>query len=116
MSGLLNGRRGAKEIQQPAPVFFSPEQIERMTVGYSSAGTDDFVEYRHNTRQLIDEMRRTTERLKIVLEAREDELTETHRRLQQCVKELCQMCGDDKHPENGTCKTCQWQSVKELDA
>ena len=31
---LFGGRREAEAIQQPAPVFFSPEEERRMTVGY----------------------------------------------------------------------------------
>lgn len=31
---VFGGRREAEAIQQPAPVFFSPEEERRMTVGY----------------------------------------------------------------------------------
>lgn len=31
---MFGGRREAEAIQQPAPVFFSPEEERRMTIGY----------------------------------------------------------------------------------
>lgn len=95
----LNRRRGAETIQQPAPVFFTPERERKMTVGYKYE-------------QTITEIRQTKDRLKSVLEAREAELEHTQMQLRECVKELCEMCGDDLYPENGTCKACKWQKAR----
>lgn len=114
MSALLNGRKGAKEIQQPAPVFFSPEQEQSMEVGYQYKAPEKSAEDRMigEIRQTMADLRQTVNRMKVVLEAREEELAHTQAQLWECVNELCQMCGDDKHPENGTCKTCKWQAVR----
>lgn len=118
MSALLNGRKGAKEIQQPAPVFFTPEQKQRMEVGYQYKAPEKSAEDRmiDEIRQTMADLRQTANRMKVVLEAREEELANTKAQLRECVKELCRMCKDDQYPENGTCKTCQWQAVKEWDA
>lgn len=115
MSALFNGRKGAKEIQQPTPVFFTPKEENEMAVGYKYRAPDrtESDELIENIRQTIDEIRQTKERLKIVLEAREEELANTKAQLRECVRELCRMCGDDQHPENGTCETCQWRAVRE---
>lgn len=123
MSALFNGRKGAKEIQQPAPVFFTPEQERKMTVGYqyepdgkNAPALDEAILALKRAGETLTELSQTKERLKIVLEARETELAHTQVRLRECVKELCRMCKDDQYPQNGTCKTCQWQAVKEWDA
>lgn len=118
MSSLFNGRKGAKEIRQPAPVFFSPEQAKRMVAGYQYKAPEKSAEDRmiDEIRQTMADLRQTVNRMKAVLEAREEELAQTQTQLRECVKELCGMCGDDQYPQNGTCKTCQWQAVKECDA
>lgn len=118
MSSLFSGRKGAKEIQQPAPVFFSPEQEQRMEVGYQHKAPEKIAEDKmiDEIRQTMTDLRQTVNRMKVVLEAREEELAQTQTQLRECVKELCGMCGDDQYPENGTCKTCKWQAVKECDA
>lgn len=125
MSGLraLNGRKEAKQIQQPAPVFFTPEQERKMTVGYqyepdgkNVPALDEAILALKRAGETLTELSQTKERLKIVLEARETELAHTQAQLRECVNELCRMCKDDQYPQNGTCKTCQWQSVKEWDA
>lgn len=114
MSALFNGRKGAKEIQQPAPVFFSPEQEKRMVVGYQYKAPEKSTEDRmiDEIRQTMADLRQTVNRMKVVLEAREEELAQTQAQLRECVNELCLMCGDDQYPENGTCKTCKWQKVR----
>ena len=114
MSALFNGRKGAKDIQQPAPVFFSPEQEKRMAVGYQYKAPEKSAEDRmiDEIRQAMADLRQTVNRLKVVLEAREAELEHTQMQLRECVKELCKMCGDDLYPENGTCKACKWQKVR----
>ena len=109
---LFNGRREAEPIQQPKPVFFSAEDRERMTVGYSCTASDDFAEYRQNTREIIDGLKLTGERLKKVLGQREKELAEAQMQLKECVNELCGMCRDDQYPENGTCRACKWNAVR----
>ena len=84
-----------------------------MTVGYKCRQTESFGT---DPEDSLAELKRTNDRLKTVLDVRETELDETRNLLMECVKELCGMCGDDQHPENGTCKTCKWQTVKEWDA
>lgn len=118
MSSLFNGRKGAKEIQQPAPVFFTPEQKKRMVVGYQYKAPEKSAEDRmiDEIRQTMADLRQTVNRMKVVLESREEELAQTQTQLRECIKELCGMCGDDQHPENETCKTCKWQAVKECNA
>lgn len=94
-----------------------------MTVGYryepdgkNVPALDEAILALKRAGETLTELSQTKERLKIVLEAREEELANTKSQLRECVKELCRMCKDDQYPQNGTCKTCQWQSVKEWDA
>lgn len=89
-----------------------------MVVGYQYKAPEKSAEDRmiDEIRQTMADLRQTVNRLKVVLEAREEELAQTQTQLRECVKELCRMCGDDQYPQNGTCKTCKWQSVKECDA
>lgn len=89
-----------------------------MSVGYQYKAPEKSADDRmiDEIRQTITEIRQTKDRLKAVLKAREEELANTQTQLRECVKELCGMCGDDQHPENGTCKTCKWHAVKECDA
>ena len=89
-----------------------------MVVGYQYKAPEKSAEDRmiDEIRQTMADLRQTANRMKVVLEAREEELAQTRTKLRECVNELCRMCGDDQHPENGTCKTCQWQAVKEWDA
>ena len=110
-----DGQRTAETVQQPKPVFFRPEQEEKMAVGYKSTQPD-----KKSTEKLLDEIKelileeiQTKERLRIVLEAREAELAQTQTQLRECVNELCGMCGDDQHPENGTCGKCRWNEIRE---
>lgn len=110
----LNGRRGAKEIQQPAPVFFSPEQEKEMAVGYKRDTESDDARMRNEIRETIASIQRTRDRLKIVLEAREKELAETQKKLQTCVSELCSLCRE--RAGSWKCEACQWRTVKEMDA
>lgn len=89
-----------------------------MVVGYQHKASEKSAEDRmiDEIRQTMADLRQTVNRMKVVLEAREEELAQTQTKLRECVKELCGMCGDDQYPENGTCKTCKWQAVKECDA
>ena len=89
-----------------------------MVVGYKCKAPEKISEDRmiDEIRQIMADLRQTANRMKVVLEAREEELTNTKAQLRECVKELCGMCNDDQYPENGTCKTCKWQAVKEYDA
>lgn len=118
LKAVNNGRRGAETIQQPAPVFFSPEQEKRMVAGYQYKAPEKSTEDRmiDEIRQTMADLRQTANRMKVVVKAREEELAKTQTQLRECVKELCRMCGDDQHPENGTCKTCRWHAVKECNA
>jgi len=113
MSALLNGRKGAKEIQQPAPVFFTPEQKQRMEVGYQYKAPEKSAEDRmiDEIRQTMADLRQTANRMKVVLEAREEELANTKSQLRECVKELCMICPDSGR--DSLCDTCQWMTVKE---
>ena len=114
LKAVNNGRRGAETIQQPSPVFFTPEREREMTVGYKYEMPEkqDDKKLVDKLRQTITEIHQTKDRLKSVLEAREAELEHTQMQLRECVKELCEMCGDDLYPENGTCKACKWQKVR----
>lgn len=116
MSALLNGRKGAKEIQQPAPVFFTPEKKQRMEVGYQYKAPEKSAEDRmiDEIRQTMADLRQTANRMKVVLEAREEELANTKAQLRECVKELCMICPDSGRDRR--CDTCQWMPVKEEDA
>ena len=89
-----------------------------MSVGYKYKAPEKSADDRmiDEIRQTMADLRQTANRMKVVLEAREEELAQTQTQLRECVKELCRMCGDDQYPENGACKTCQWQAVKECDA
>lgn len=89
-----------------------------MVVGYQYKAPEKSAEDRmiDEIRQTMADLRQTVNRMKAVLEAREAELAYTRMQLRECVKELCGMCGDDQYPQNGTCKTCKWQAVKECDA
>lgn len=89
-----------------------------MVVGYQYKAPEKSAEDRmiDEIRQTMADLRQTVNRMKAVLEAREEELAQTQTQLRECVKELCGMCGDDQHPENGTCKTCRWHAVKECNA
>lgn len=94
-----------------------------MTVGYkykpdgkNVPALDEAILALKRAGETLTELSQTKERLKIVLEAREEELANTKSQLRECVKDLCRMCKDDQYPQNGTCKTCQWHAVKEWDA
>lgn len=89
-----------------------------MVVGYQYKAHEKSAEDRmiDEIRQTMADLRQTANRMKSVLEVREEELAYTRMQLRECIKELCGMCGDDQHPENGTCNTCKWQAVKECNA
>ena len=89
-----------------------------MSVGYKYKAPEKSADDRmiDEIRQTMADLRQTANRMKVVLESREEELAQTQTQLLECIKELCGMCGDDQHPENGTCKTCKWQAVKECNA
>lgn len=86
-----------------------------MVVGYQYKAPEKSAEDRmiDEIRQTMADLRQAVNSMKVVLEAREEELAQTQTKLRECVKELCRMCGDDQHPENGTCETCQWRAVRE---
>lgn len=84
-----------------------------MVVGYQYKAPEKSAEDRmiDEIRQTMADLRQTVNSMKVVLEAREEELAQTQTQLRDCVKELCMICPDSGMDRR--CDTCQWMPVKE---
>lgn len=84
-----------------------------MVVGYQYKAPEKSAEDRmiDEIRQTMADLRQTVNRMKVVFEAREEELAHTQTQLRECVNELCMICPDSGR--DCRCDTCQWMPVKE---
>lgn len=96
-----------KNVQIPAPVFFSDEEKDRMASnqeGYAFRKAEQA-----ETGNRVDELEKTVERLKSIVTARENELHE-------CANELCLHCGKYLTEHLGSCNACKWLTVRRREA
>lgn len=92
-----------KNVQIPAPVFFSDEEKDRMNSnpeGYAFRRQEQTEEG-----ERVAELEKTVEWLKNVITTRENEL-------RSCVNELCYKCGDYRMEHEGACKGCKWAAIR----
>lgn len=92
-----------KNVQIPAPVFFSDEEKTRMASnpeGYAFRKAEQT-----ETGNRVDELEKTVERLKTLVTTRENELHE-------CANELCLHCGKYRTEHLGSCNGCKWLAVR----